>query len=85
MNWLKEKCLQMFSEPDGKRLCTLRVLGFPFAVMASMTYLFLSCWTVIVGKAPLDYVSFGTGVSAIWVVYSGSIVAKDKLCGGSQP
>lgn len=76
IHWVRKISAQLFTESNGTKICPIRLFGFIFVVMASITYLILAYITVLVYKQPLDYVGFGTGISAIWGVYGGAISMK---------
>ncbi len=69
----------LFTEQDGERWCPVRLFGIGFAILGSTTYLVLAVWTVIRQHHELDYVSFGTGLSAVWATVSAAIVFKAKF------
>ena len=69
----------LFTEQDGERWCPVRLFGIGFAILGSTTYLVLAVWTVIRQHHELDYVNFGTGLSAVWATVSAAIVFKAKF------
>ncbi len=74
MNWLKS----MLTELDNETWCPVRVIGVVFAIAASSTYLALAVWTVVREHNALDYVSFGTGLSAVWGTVAAAIIGKAR-------
>ncbi len=68
-----------FTETDNETFCPVRIFGIGFAILASTTFLGLSIWTVVKQHNALDYVSFGTGLSAVWATVSAAIVFKAKF------
>lgn len=68
-----------FTETDNETFCPVRIFGIGFAILASTTFLGLSIWTVVKQHNALDYVSFGTGLSAVWATVSAAIVFKSKF------
>ncbi len=69
----------IFTEQDNETWCPVRIFGVGFAILASTTFLALSVWTVVKQHNALDYVSFGTGLSAVWGTVSAAIVFKSKF------
>ena len=69
----------IFTEQDNETFCPIRLFGIGFAILGSTTYLALAAWTVIKQHNALDYVSFGTGLSAVWATVSAAIVFKAKF------
>ena len=69
----------LFTEQDNETFCPIRLFGIGFAILGSTTYLVLAAWTVIRQHHALDYVSFGTGLSAVWATVSAAIVFKAKF------
>ncbi len=68
-----------FTEADNETWCPVRIFGIGFAILSSTTFLGLSIWTVVKQHNALDYVSFGTGLSAVWGTVSAAIVVKAKF------
>ena len=68
-----------FTETDNETFCPVRIFGIGFAILASTTFLGLSIWTVVKQHNALDYVSFGTGLSAVWGTVSAAIVFKSRF------
>lgn len=75
--WVRLASRELFAE-SGKNapLSEIRLFGILFAILVTSVYLALACWTVIEEKQPLDYVAFGTGISAVWAVVSAAVVFK---------
>lgn len=73
-SWLKS----MLTEMDNQTWCPIRVIGIAFAISASTTYLVLAIWTVVHQHNALDYVSFGTGLSAVWATVAAAIIGKAR-------
>ena len=68
----------LFTEQDGERWCPVRLFGIGFAILGSTTYLLLAIWTVVHQHNALDYVSFGTGLSAVWATVAAAIIGKAR-------
>lgn len=69
----------LFTEQDGESWCPVRLFGIGFAILGSTVFLALACWTVVKQGNALAYVSFGTGLSAVWATVSAAIVFKAKF------
>lgn len=68
----------LFTELDNQTWCPVRLFGVVFAVASSTVFLALAIWTVIKQHNALDYVAFGTGLSAVWGTVSAAIIAKGR-------
>lgn len=79
MDWFAHLIKTAFTETDNETFCPIRIFGIGFAILGSTTYLVLAAWTVIKQHNALDYVSFGTGLSAVWGVVSAAIVFKARF------
>jgi hypothetical protein len=69
----------VFTEQDNETFCPIRLFGIGFAILGSTVFLGLAVWTVVLQHNALDYVSFGTGLSAVWATVSAAIVFKAKF------
>lgn len=68
----------LFTEQDNETWCPVRLFGVIFAVASSTVFLALAIWTVVKERNALDYVAFGTGLSAVWATVSAAIIAKGR-------
>ncbi|MBX6391917.1 MAG: hypothetical protein IRY96_00460 [Burkholderiales bacterium] len=81
---LRAGLTDLFTEQDNSTWCPLRLCGIPFAFVATAVYMGLSIYTVAIKGNPLDYVSFGTGLSILWGTVSAAIIGKAKWTEGCK-
>lgn len=75
---LRTTITQLMTEADNQTWCPVRLFGVLFAILSSTVFLGLAVWTVVKQHNPLDYVAFGTGLSAVWATVSAAIIAKGR-------
>lgn len=66
----------MLKNSTGDGLCPVRLFGVGFALITTMVFFALACWTVLALHQPLDYSGFGGGAAAVWGVVGASIALK---------
>jgi hypothetical protein len=60
MNWILKQLRDIFTEPDGKTICPVRVVG----ILATLQGIGLAAFDVLVQHAHFDFQAYGLGMGA---------------------
>jgi hypothetical protein len=60
MDWIRKQLRDIFTEPDGKTICPIRVIG----IFATLQGIGLAAFDVLVQHAHFDLQAYGVGLGA---------------------